>query len=207
MTIADISVRDARRLFLHRQGLLRQNHFGRGRHAVNRAISTLSYLQIDTISVVERAHHHVMKTRVANYTANVLNDLQIRDRQIFEYWAHAAAYLPIDDYRYCLPVMAGSRIKRKPDRKLATEIIRRIRTEGPLQSRDFEGDSKHKSNGWWDWKPAKRVLEQLYLSGDLMVARRDGFQKIYDLRENVLPDHIDDSTPTDEQWCEYLVNR
>jgi uncharacterized protein len=207
VAITDISVRDARRLFLHRQGLLRPNHFGRGRNAVSKAIRALSYLQIDTISVVERAHHHVMKTRVANYSAKLLNDLQIKDRQIFEYWAHAAAYLPLDEYRYCLPVMEGSRVKRKPDPKLAPEIMRRIRDEGPLQSRDFENDGKHKSNGWWDWKPAKRVLEQLYLCGDLMVVRREGFQKVYDLRDNVLPDHIDNSMPTDDQWCEHLVNR
>ena len=105
-----ISLRDARRLFLNRQGLIRQAHFGRGKRAVVRAVDDLSYLQIDTISVVERAHHHVLKTRIANYVPEMLNELQVKDRKLFEYWAHAAAYLPIEDYRYYLPIMEGSAI-------------------------------------------------------------------------------------------------
>ena len=103
--------------------------------------------------------------------------------------------------------MQGSEQKRVPDKKLAPEILRRIRDEGPLQSRDFESPPGTKTSGWWDWKPAKRVLEQLFLCGELMVTHRDGFQKIYDLRERVLPDHIDTSMPTDTEWCEFIVDR
>ena len=202
-----ISLRDARRLFLNRQGLIRQAHFGRGKRAVVRAVDDLSYLQIDTISVVERAHHHVLKTRIENYVPEMLNELQVKDRKLFEYWAHAAAYLPIEDYRYYLPIMEGSAIKRKPDSVMAPEILRKIRDEGPLQSTHFEDPEGRKSNGWWDWKPAKRVLEQLFLTGELMVVARDGFRKIYDLRENVLPNHINTTRPTDIEWCEFLVNR
>jgi hypothetical protein len=76
-----------------------------------------------------------------------------------------------------------------------------------LQSRDFESPPGTKTTGWWDWKPAKRVLEQLFLCGELMVAHRDGFQKIYDLRERVLPDHVNTSMPTDIEWCEFIVDR
>ena len=137
----------------------------------------------------------------------MLNELQIKDRKLFEYWAHAAAYLPIKDYRYYLPIMEGSAIRRKPDPVMAPEILRKIRDEGPLQSTHFENPEGRKSNGWWDWKPAKRVLEQLFLAGELMVVARDGFRKIYDLRENVLPNHIDTTRPTDIEWCEFLVNR
>ena len=203
----DLSKKEARRLFLSRQGLLRSDQFGRGRNAVKRAIDQLTWLQIDTISVVERAHHHILRTRVSNYEPIMLHRLQADERQFFEYWSHAAAYLPISDYRFCLPLMHGSAQKRVPDKKLAPEILNRIRDEGPLQSRDFESPAGAKSTGWWDWKPAKRVLEQLFLCGELMVAHRDGFQKIYDLRERVLPDHINTSMPTDIEWCEFIVDR
>ncbi len=202
-----LSKRDARRLFLSRQGLLHKDQFGRGRNAVKRAIDQLAWLQIDTISVVERAHHHIMRTRVGNYDPRMLHRLQTDERMFFEYWSHAAAYLPIADYRFYLPLMQGSAKKRVPDKKLAPEILRRIRDEGPLQSRDFESPPGSKSTGWWDWKPAKRVLEQLFLCGELMVTHRDGFQKIYDLRERVLPDHIDTTMPTDIQWCEFIADR
>ncbi|MCH7743741.1 MAG: YcaQ family DNA glycosylase [Proteobacteria bacterium] len=199
--------KEARRLLLSRQGLLRKDQFGRGRNAVRKIIDRLSWVQIDTISVVERAHHHVLRTRVSNYDPQMLHQLQVGDRYLFEYWSHAAAYLPISDYRYYLPVMHGSAGKRVPDAKLAPEILRRIENEGPLQSRDFESPRGRNSKGWWDWKPAKVTLEYLYLAGELMVAHRDGFQKVYDLRERVLPDHVDTRMPTDIDWCEFIVNR
>ncbi len=203
----DITKKEAKRIFLSRQGLLRNDHFGRGTNAVRKAIEQLSWLQIDTISVVQRAHHHVLRSRISNYEPQMLHKLQVKDRQIFEYWFHAAAYLPISDYRYYLPIMKGSAVKRKPDKKLAPEILKRIEIEGPLQSRDFESPSGKKSSGWWDWKPAKRVLEQLYLCGELMVTHRDGFQKVYDLRDRVLPPETNVKEPTDSEWCEYIVHR
>lgn len=202
-----LSKREARRLLLHRQGLIRADQFGRGIGAVTRAIDAISWVQIDTISVVERAHHHVLKTRVSNYTPRHLHVLQKERRQVFEYWSHAAAYLPFRDYRYCLPLMAGSRRKRPPDRKLARLILDRIRTEGPLQSKDFEAPPNHKSGGWWDFKPAKRVLQQLYLCGDLIVSHRDSFRKVYDLPERVIPPGVDVSMPRDAEWHDYLVRR
>ena len=88
-----------RRIALDRQGLLRQAHFGRGKGAVLRAIEQLGYVQIDTISVVQRAHHHVLRSRVPNYRPALLDQLQ-REGKVFEYWYHAAAYLPMRDYRF-----------------------------------------------------------------------------------------------------------
>ncbi len=199
--------REARRIFLSRQGLLQQNSFGRGRNAVHKAIDRLGWVQIDTISVVERAHHQVLRTRIKNYDPVMLHQLQQGNRQIFEYWSHAAAYLPLRDYRFYLPVMRGSALKRVPDTKMAGEILGRIKAEGPLQSRDFEAPPGKTSTGWWDWKPAKITLEQLFLSGELMISHRDGFAKIYDLRERVLPAETDTSMPTDSQWCEFIILR
>ena len=151
-----------RRIALDCQGLLRTEAFGRGRAATLRAIEQLGYIQIDTISVVERAHHHVLWSRVPNYRADFLDRL-MQDRQIFEYWFHAAAWLPMRDYRYALPRMEQMNGDRSwfpsSDPKLLRDILRRIETEGPQRARDFE-DTRRSGSGWWDWKPAKQALEQ-----------------------------------------------
>jgi uncharacterized protein len=199
--------KQVRRLALAGQGLLQTDQFGRGINAVERAVKQLHYLQIDTISVVERAHHHVLKTRVSNFSEPMLHRLHAERRAVFEYWSHAAAYLPIDDYRFYLPVMQGFSTHRKVDAKLRRQILHRIRAEGPMQSRDFEDPRSGKSGGWWDWKPSKRVLEHLFLTGELMVAERQGFQKVYDLAERVLPDTIDTAFPTDSERGEFYVLR
>ncbi|MBT4161876.1 MAG: winged helix-turn-helix domain-containing protein [Gammaproteobacteria bacterium] len=202
----ELGKRDARKLFMKQQGLLHDSEFGRGKHAVHRAIDRLSYLQIDTISVVSRAHQHIIQSRVDNIEISHLNGLML-DRQLYEYWSHAAAFLPFEDYRYSIPVMNGWQSTRSHDKKLAKSIMSRIRTEGPLQSRDFEAPAGHKSGGWWKWKPAKQVLEYLFLTGDLMVSHREGFQKVFDLRENIIPSHIDTREPSTKEWSEFIVRR
>ncbi|MEX0942393.1 MAG: crosslink repair DNA glycosylase YcaQ family protein [Pseudomonadales bacterium] len=205
--MTEISIADARRLFLDRQGLLYNPAFGRGKAGTLRTIEQLGYVQIDTISVVDRAHHHVLKTRVPNYSEKMLDQLLQKDRAIFEYWSHAAAYLPIKDYRYYRPMMDGWHKRKSWDKKLAKEIRRRIATEGPLQSRDFEDPRGKNNNGWWDWKPAKLALEHMFLSGQIMVTRREGFQKVFDLTENVLPAQLDTSMPNHDEWIRFIVLR
>lgn len=203
----DLSPKDARRIAMGAQGLVKPATFGRGKYAVQRVIDTLGYVQIDTISVVDRAHHHVLTTRVPNFAPSMLRRLQQTDRAIFEYWSHAAAYLPMADYRYYTPMMDGFGKTRSVDRKIARVILDRVRTDGPVQSRDFEAPPEHSSGGWWDWKPAKLTLEQLFLSGRLMVSHRDGFQKVFDLPERVLPQHVDTSRPTWDEFAHYFVRK
>ena len=197
-----------RRIALNQQGLIRANAFGRGKQATLRAIEQLGYVQIDTISVVERAHHHVLWSRVANYQPKYLDQL-VRERKVFEYWFHAASWLPMTDYRFALPRMAQMNGERSwfksSDRKLMRETLRRIETEGPLRARDFE-DTRAGNSGWWDWKPAKQALEQLFMQGDLMVSARAGFQKVYDLSERVLPDWVDTRMPGIEEYANHLVD-
>lgn len=193
----------ARRLVLDSQGLARKASFGLGKKAVLNAIHQLGYVQIDTISVIQRAHHHILNTRISNYKETMLHNLQATDNNVFEYWSHAAAYLPIRDYRFYQPIMQGYAISRPRDKKLVKEIFSRIKSEGPLQARDFEQAPGKKSSGWWDWKPAKRMLETLFLSGELMIKERQGFQKIYDLTDSVLPENIDRTLPTDSEWARY----
>lgn len=203
----EFSSRQARKVALLSQGIHRQNDLGRGKQATLRAIEKIGYVQIDTISVVERAHHHTLWNRVNNYQSSHLDQLQ-KEKKLFEYWSHAAAYLPMRDYRFSLPrkqaIAGGEKHWYDKDPKLCKLVLERIQQEGPLQSRDFEHQRKGK-NEWWDWKPAKRMLEQLFMEGELMIVRRDGFQKVYDLTERVLPDTVDVSMPGNEEYCDYLI--
>ena len=196
-----------RRIALNQQGLLKVDAFGRGKRATLRAIEQLGYVQIDTISVVERAHHHVLWSRVVNYTPRFLDKL-VGERKIFEYWFHAAAWLPMADYRFALPRMAQMNGERgwfeNSDQKLMREILARIASEGPLRARNFEDSSRGKT-GWWDWKPAKQALEQLFMQGELMVSAREGFQKVYELPERVLPDWVDTRMPDMDEYANYLI--
>ncbi len=199
----ELRPKTARRLVLESQGLVRSASFGRGKKAVAEAIQQLSYVQIDTISVIQRAHHHVLNTRIPGYQASMLHALQAEDNSVFEYWSHAAAYLPMRDFKYYLPIMQGFAANRPRDNVLVQEILKRIQAEGGLQARDFEQVTGKKSNGWWDWKPAKHMLETLFLSGELMIKERRGFQKVYDLPERVLSAQVDTTLPSDAEWARY----
>ena len=197
-----------RRIALNQQGLLKTDSFGRGKLATLRAIEHIGYVQIDTISVVERAHHHALWSRVSNYQPKFLDQL-VKERKVFEYWSHAAAWLPMRDYRFALPRMNKMNGERgwfkNCDKKLIRQVLERIRDEGPLRTRDFE-DSRKGNKQWWDWKPAKQALEQLFMQGELMVGGREGFQKVYDLPERVLPDWVDTREPGIEEYASHLID-
>ncbi|MCL1095598.1 winged helix-turn-helix domain-containing protein [Shewanella kaireitica] len=198
------SPREWLQLNLQQQGLLKPAK------SVVDAISQLSYVQIDSINVVERAHHHVLFNRLAEYQPSQLQ-LALANKDIFEYWSHAAAYLPINDYRFSLfnktRIKQGGKHWFEPEHKVIREVKAKITAEGPLKASDFSHDSKANNSGWWDWKPAKRALEQLFMQGELMVLQRDKFQKVYDLTERVLPAHINSQAPTDDEFARYLIER
>jgi len=199
-----------RRLALSAQGLLQAQPYGRGLVGARKAINHIGYVQIDTISVVERAHNHVFHARVPNFMPAMINQMLL-DGDIFEYWSHAAAFLPIADFRFSLPykqaIKSGqTHWYKNPDKKLMGELLARIGSEGSLRSRDLESHPK-KPAGWWDWKPAKKALEQLYMQGDLMVSKRDGFQKIYDLTERVLPSQANTQMPSVEEFAAHIVGQ
>ncbi|TDO99820.1 winged helix-turn-helix domain-containing protein [Marinomonas balearica] len=200
-----------RRLVLNSQGLLQKNAFGKGLSGAIHTINHLGYVQIDTISVVERAHNHVLFSRIENFKPEMMNRLLYK-REVFEYWSHAAAFLPINDFRYSLPyknALKKGQIHwyKDPDRKLMSELLERIRLDGPIRSRDIETEKKNNGAGWWDWKPAKKALEQLFMEGDLMVSHRDGFQKVYDLTERVIPEYIDIQPPSMAEFAEHLLDQ
>ncbi|WP_311567864.1 winged helix-turn-helix domain-containing protein [Photobacterium arenosum] len=199
-----------RRLALAAQGLLQAQPYGRGLAGARKAINHLGYVQIDTISVVERAHHHVFHARVPNFRPDMTHQMLL-DGDIFEYWTHAAAFIPIEDFRFSLPYKHAIKCGqthwyKERDSKLMTELLARIRAEGPIRSRDVDTNSSKRA-GWWDWKPAKKALEQLYMEGDLMVSSREGFQKIYDLTERVLPSHVNTQMPDMAEFAAHLLDR
>lgn len=203
----DIHPNQLKQLALHRQGLTHTSGW-QSQQGTLEAICQLGYVQIDSINVVERAHHHSLWTRVADYQPRHLDKL-LKDRHIFEYWSHAAAFLPMQDYRFGLwrmrRIAQGEKHWFARDEKIIQEVMARIRIDGPLSAAEFEHSGS--TNGWWNWKPAKRALEQLYMEGELMVTERRNFQKVYDLAERVLPADTDTRLPSDEEFADYLICR
>ena len=199
-----VSKSEARKLFLHSQGLLAFDA-GRKQQGALDAIAHLGYVQIDTISVVERAHHHTIYTRVKDYKKEYLDEL-MKEKAVFEYWSHAAAYLPMSDYRFSLPrkkTFADGKQHWFKDKKPTQYVYDRIKAEGPLQSKDFE--EKKANTGWYEWKTTKQALEQLFMAAQLMVAERKNFQKVYDLTERVLPADINTKMPSEKEMAEHLI--
>ncbi len=199
-----------KQLTLFNQGLGKTSRFAKGMDGTLQAIEHLGYVQIDTISVVERAHHHILWSRVPDYELSHLNSL-VCERQIFEYWYHAASYLPMKDYRYALPAMMSvrngeSRYFNKGDQHLMNEILARVRAEGKIRLRDIDKNNKKSLGNWWNTGPGRRAFEQLYMQGDLMICERNGMEKVFDLTERCLPENIDLSMPTLYEYAQYLFN-
>ncbi|MEG0920498.1 MAG: crosslink repair DNA glycosylase YcaQ family protein [Comamonas sp.] len=195
-----------RRLALSRQGLGARQAFGQGLAGSLRAIVHLGYVQIDTLSVVERAHHHVLWSRVPGYALEHLNQLT-SSGQIFEYWFHAAAYLPMRDYRFALPRMQSFRRDESPyfknvDPKLMAEILARIRGDGELRTRDLK---EQNTGPWWGHGPGRRALDKLFMQGALMIRDRKGMEKRYVLPEHLLPADANLAEPSAEEMAQYLL--
>jgi uncharacterized protein len=157
---------------------------------VEDAIRRLSAVQLDSISAVDRAHRLTLSSRIGAYPERELQDLLGAGR-VFEYWAHEACLLPIELWPHCRRNMEGKGHWSFHEHALETHadlvepVLERIRAEGPLGSRDFEGAGD--GTDMWNWKPAKMVLEALWDRGVLVVAGRQSFQRRYDLAERVIP--------------------
>lgn len=206
MTIS-LSISQAQKLILLSQRLPSASKSGSALAATLSAIEHLGYIQIDTLSVVQRAHHHTLWNRNPRYKQKQLDQL-VEDKQVFEYWSHAAAYLPMRDYRYSLirkQALKSGEKKHwyKRDDKMIRHVLDRIKAEGPLMARDFEHNGK--KVGEWGAKPAKQALEYLFMQGDLMIESRVNFQKVYDLTEKILPEGINTTQPSSEEYARYLI--
>lgn len=205
--VETLSPQQARKLVLHSQQLPPVKQAGSAVQATLAAIEHLGYIQIDTISAIQRAHHHTLWNRNPLYQPALLDQL-LADKKVFEYWSHAASYLPMQDFRYSIPrkqAMASGEQKYwyPRDEKLMKYVLDRITAEGPLMAKDFIHKGKKIST--WGSKPAKIALEQLFIQGDLMVSARLNFHKVYDLTERVLPAHVDTSLPTSKEQISFLI--
>jgi uncharacterized protein len=181
-----------------------QRYAGRRRRGttpqVERTIAALSCVQLDSISTVERSHRIVLASRTGAYPEGAIDRL-LREGRVFEYWAHEACLIPVQDWPLFRPAMEDggrswySSVERTHPH-LREDILERIRTEGALGSRDFEGEVV---GGMWRLKPAKAMLVRLWNDGELVVAGREGFQRVFDLPERVLPRSVLDAPVPSEE--------
>jgi len=201
MSELHLSMDGARALHLAAQGLLQPRRRKAAKGDVLDAIRRMEMLQIDTINVVARSPYLVLWSRLGDYRSEWLDEL-LAEGKLFEYWAHEACFLPIEDYglyrhRMLDPAAMGWKYSSTWMRERAGEVaalLAHIRSKGPVRSSDFERPDG-KSGGWWEWKPEKRSLEVLFTSGALMISRRHNFQRVYDLAERVLPGWSDAQLP------------
>lgn len=177
---------------------------------VEAVVRRLSCVQLDSISTVERSHRIAIGARVGTYPRDAVSRLLGRGRLI-EYWAHEACLLPSDDWPLFRPAMddGGRRWYGQVDRThphLREHVLEEIRARGPLGSRHFDGAARQ--GEMWGWKPAKQMLELLWNHGDLVVAGRQGFQRLYDVPERVLPATVLDApTPAEPERLRALALR
>ena len=183
-----VSLTAVRRVAIDAQGFAARAR--RGTIAeVESTIRRLSCVQLDSISTVDRSHRIALGGRIGAYPADGVSRL-LREGRLIEYWAHEACLLPAEDWPLLRPAMenGGRRWYGPIDRThphLREHVIDEIRARGPLGSRHFEGAARQ--GEMWGWKPAKQMLELLWNHGELVVAGRQGFQRLYDVPERVLP--------------------
>ncbi|VWD59976.1 winged helix-turn-helix domain-containing protein [Burkholderia contaminans] len=193
-----LSTAAARALHLAAQGLLTPPRRKATKSDVLDAIRRMAQLQIDTIHVVARSPYLVLFSRLGDFSPQWLDE-HLAEARLFEYWSHEACFLPVEQFglmRYKMLDPSGMGWKyaaewHEQNRPDIERLLARIRAEGPVRSADFTREDGVKGNGWWDRKPEKRHLEVLFTTGDLMVSERRNFQRVYDVRERVLPDWDD----------------
>jgi hypothetical protein len=203
----------ARRIWLRAQRLDTPAPFGNGPAATPTAVRHLGYVQIDTIHVIERCHHHILFTRIPGYRREHLQQAQSLDKTVFEYWTHALAYLPIEDFRYFVRDMRRywarravwfTNVKDNDVRK----VLSRIRKHGALSIRDIDDDVLvEKDHAWASRKPSKRALQLAFFKGLVTVSQRAGMLKTYELTGRHFGWQRLPGAASPRETCEYLVDR
>ena len=204
---------EARRLWLRAQRLDTAAPFGDGANATRLAIEHLGYVQIDTINVIERCHHHILFSRIPDYERAHLQQAQSQDKSVFEYWTHALAYVPVRDIRFFLGAMR--RHKAAPGKWFQSvtpddvrKVLRLIKQQGPLTIRDIDDDVLvEKDHPWASRKPSKRALQLAFFAGDVTVSERQGMLKSYDLVHRHFAWDARPKPATATQIIAYLLDR
>jgi uncharacterized protein len=179
----------ARALLLAAQGLVVPPERPAAKGDVLESVRKMGVLQIDSIAVVARSPYLVLWSRLGSYEPRWLDEL-LAEGALFEYWAHAASLIPIEDYGlYRRLMLEGSEKTRawfSTHPEEVRRVLARVREDGPVRSAEF-ARADGRAGGWWEWKPEKRALEHLFAAGELMISHRDpNFHRVYDLRERVL---------------------
>jgi uncharacterized protein YcaQ len=177
----------ARQIWLRAQRLDASAPFGEGPPATAAAVEHLGYVQIDTINVIERSHHHILWSRIPAYRRADLRQAQSVDKSVFEYWTHAVSYVPTKDLRFFIPAM--KRHRRDGHKWLSSvkpadlrKVLRLIRRDGALTIRDIDDDVLvDKEHLWASRKPSKRALQLAFYTGVLTISERNGMLKTYEL--------------------------
>src|ERR671913_2375299 len=195
----------ARALLLAAQGLDAPPERPATKGDVLGCVRRMGVLQIDSIAVVARSPYLVLWSRLGTYEPRWLDDL-LAEGALFEYWSHAACFIPSEDYglyrRFMLEGREKTRAWMSAHPEEIARVLARAREGGEAPSAEFER-TDGRAGGWWEWKPEKRALEHLFAAGELMISRRDNFHRVYDLRERVLakalPDWEDALAPTEQE--------
>jgi uncharacterized protein len=187
--VETVSLAQLRRYVVAHQGFATRPRNGRA-DDVATTVRRLSCVQLDSIATVERSHRLVLTSRAGRYRPGTVSRL-LEQARLFEYWAHEACLCPIEDYPLFKRRMENLRDRhwwgrKRTDRETEAHVLEAIRERGALPSRAFEGRGPMPGE-MWNWKPAKRALEHLFAAGEVSVAGRDGFQRLYDLPERVIP--------------------
>jgi len=208
-----LSLVEARRIWLRAQRLDAPAPFGSGPEATRAAVEHLGYVQIDTIHVIERSHHHILYTRIPCYRREDLRRAQSVDKSVFEYWAHALAYIPTQDFRFFMRAMKAHRLEQnrwfgrvtKADMR---KVMRLLRNNGPLTIRDIDDDVLvEKDHAWASRKPSKRALQLAFYMGLVTVSARTGMLKTYDLIDRHFGWETRPRPATEGQITEYVLDR
>jgi uncharacterized protein YcaQ len=202
---------------MNAQGLLEEPSRRATPSTLRKLIEQMGFIQLDSICVVERAHHLTIASRLDNYQPEHFARLLEQDRSLFEHWTHDASAIPTKWFAHWKPRFARERDRilakpwwrqrmgEEPDR-IIQHVRERILREGPLRSKDFEHERQGASSAWWGWKPPKAALEFLWSRGELMVTRREKFQKVYDLTERVFPEYSQMPQPTEPEHVDWACS-
>jgi uncharacterized protein YcaQ len=208
-----VSKAQARRIWLRAQRLDSAAPFGDGPEATKAAVEHLGYVQIDTINVIERCHHHILYTRIPAYLRDHLRQAQSIDKSVFEYWTHALSYVPTSDLRFFLPEMRQYRRSPKSwfksvEPKDIRKVLRLIRNGGALTIRDIEDDElRDKDHPWASRKPSRRALQLAFFTGVITVSARSGMLKTYEMMDKHFGWEKRPRPASGREISEYLLDR
>ena len=209
-TTFEISNELARALILSRSGLSGVRQEG-GAKALAPLIQKLGYVQLDSIRIVERAHHHILYSRHTAYRPRHLERLQAKSPALFEHWTHDSSLIPLEHYPHWHHRFAHTRSRialwreRFGDDRVIKTVRDHIEEKGASRARDF-AHLGGRTGPWWGWGPAKAALEYLWRTGELAVLERDGFEKVYDLAKRTIPAALRKEKPSSGDTMQWACN-